>query len=1295
VNTSKSKPTKTLRKGNCHDAVFQEQGPPTITRASKPHQAPEEASTISHASSIHSSLTTTINSASLIQSAARSVLDSSIYARTSTSDVSDDEDDSSDIRQIRKQHKLSLPTLHSLQRKTLPTMPNEHDRKRFVGCLAAILASVYDFDVADDEDGEDARAESYAYLNRSEQGHESDDGGEYGDSTENYCHDFQNNDSNTNNKLDETFFLDTLDLYEDEGEEVEFNTYASLPQACNASFEYTDAHRPDIRISYSDSGLQEAHQRHYLDQYHHRVQSNRNQSTHARHRHQQQSLVKKSALAIHRHRKRRYDVLSKLLLSSAELLLLEESQARAFLPMLAQLLVPPTVAQKTNAQRIRRTKQQQPKRTPRSFANNANATRSATLASSAASASKSSPPRQAPSTTNSASSYSAASIATVTNNCDKNSSLPLSRENAKGINHYRFSNSYKMPISRSVPLANTNGFNINNNIFQHHCGPHPPDPVEDAKEEDGFWPRDLDDEDHLRPFLESLSPGAGFRCLSLFILQHLLHSDEGYDARIRHVIKKVGVLVLLHDMELQQDLELVNSEQNDTNISPQNDEPLSLHSAPSEKKRRRRRRHRFKYDELVGPATHKFEALEHSIAVHLIRISSKEQERLQQKQQQQSQCHNHRSKLQTPTIPTSVSQFDPAASALSRESIVRGLKIGSAGLVAGTLFAVTGGLAAPGISAGIAAIAGSTAATAAVAAIVTSTPAVTAIFGVGGGSLAAYKMNRRTLGLTEFEFRRQEKKLLLVSDYSCTSTDEQGEEQVELFSTVCISGWLRDEHDFQRPWGISPTNPRIRDRLELLERFYSVYRPDHVSKCKKILASWKGEEKQLWGLLKQKYGRDPDHLYPILSSHENGFHRGLTREQEEVLNDLFVEMGYIAGSARPHQNDNGTPSASSFHNVRERLRHPFAHHSNSKAPPSHSSKDQCFHEKKNQLIPERPTAAFRNLFAVLDESLHGPGVMDEVSITSSGFESLLLSQGSAGVSHNHGGDTTTKEHYFPPKHLATVWDYYARYGGEVYTVKWESEMLIELCDSVTDLAFDVINGATAQILRQTALSTLISAVALPYALINAANMIDGTWTLAVERADEAGNELARSLLFSRAGHRPVTLVGFSFGARAIYSCLKELAKYQEKWEASRENRTRSKRAAGHGSGDSGADQYPCTMREPASIVEDAILMGLPNHLSLSSWKACRRTVGGRLVNCYSRKDLILSLMFQFKRLAGVLRPVCGTCAVDVRGVENVDISDLVSTHQDYLLKVGDILMRVRHGQPFRTSLNEESNTNYY
>ena len=92
-------------------------------------------------------------------------------------------------------------------------------------------------------------------------------------------------------------------------------------------------------------------------------------------------------------------------------------------------------------------------------------------------------------------------------------------------------------------------------------------------------------------------------------------------------------------------------------------------------------------------------------------------------------------------------------------------------------------------------------------------------------------------------------------------------------------------------------------------------------------------------------------------------------------------------------------------------------------------------------------------------------------------------------------------------------------------------------------------------------------------------------------------------------------------------------------------------------------------------------MGTPNHVSLKSWEACRRVVAGRLINCYSRKDLILSLMFQMKRFQGILRPVCGTSPVAINGVENYDVTDLVSAHTDYCLVSGEILRRVRHGQP--------------
>ncbi len=265
-----------------------------------------------------------------------------------------------------------------------------------------------------------------------------------------------------------------------------------------------------------------------------------------------------------------------------------------------------------------------------------------------------------------------------------------------------------------------------------------------------------------------------------------------------------------------------------------------------------------------------------------------------------------------------------------------------------------------------------------------------------------------------------------------------------------------------------------------------------------------------------------------------------------------------------------------------------------------------------------------------------------------------------------------------------VWDFEGEYGGELLTVRWESDLLIELCDSVTDMAVDMVGTAAKEILKQTALSTLITAIAWPYGLVKAANMIDGTWTLAIERSDLAGIELARSLLESQAGHRPVTLIGFSMGARTIYSCLKELARHQLLWEEQRVRgkvEKRKRKGTKKGS-DQAAIEYT---REPASIVEDAILMGLPNHLSLNSWESCRCVVAGRLINCYSRRDLILSLMFQIKRLAGALKPVCGTYPVNVQGVENYDVSNFISAHSDYCRMTGHILRMINHGCPYRPS----------
>lgn len=135
------------------------------------------------------------------------------------------------------------------------------------------------------------------------------------------------------------------------------------------------------------------------------------------------------------------------------------------------------------------------------------------------------------------------------------------------------------------------------------------------------------------------------------LLQHLLTSKVGYDARIRHVLKKLGVVVLVHDMTndpVEQEL---------------------LHGSVQGNSK--------SYEEWVTHATRKFEALEASIARRLIRLSKTAQDK----------------KIRDDSI---VSKSKVKDNGFTKENILRGVKIGSAGIVAGTLFALTGGLAAPG-----------------------------------------------------------------------------------------------------------------------------------------------------------------------------------------------------------------------------------------------------------------------------------------------------------------------------------------------------------------------------------------------------------------------------------------------------------------------------------------------------------------------------------------------------------------------------------------------------------------------
>jgi hypothetical protein len=224
------------------------------------------------------------------------------------------------------------------------------------------------------------------------------------------------------------------------------------------------------------------------------------------------------------------------------------------------------------------------------------------------------------------------------------------------------------------------------------------------------------------------------------------------------------------------------------------------------------------------------------------------------------------------------------------------------------------------------------------------------------------------------------------------------------------------------------------------------------------------------------------------------------------------------------------------------------------------------------------------------------------------------------------------------------------------------------------------------------------ACSLPMAVLAAANKIDSTWTLACNRADEAGKGLAKTLLEANSGNRPVTLIGFSMGARVIYSCLLELGKEQIEWEkrraeeaeATKKSKRDSKADKSKAAQSSDESESGTPSREPASIVQDVILMGLPYHYNKNSWEVCRQVVAGRLVNCYIPKDLVLLYIFNVNRLStDVLSPVCGTSSVPVPGVENYNVKKYVAGHNEYCGFAGEVLRHIQLNQPNDLEDDEE------
>ena len=211
-------------------------------------------------------------------------------------------------------------------------------------------------------------------------------------------------------------------------------------------------------------------------------------------------------------------------------------------------------------------------------------------------------------------------------------------------------------------------------------------------------------------------------------------------------------------------------------------------------------------------------------------------------------------------------------------------------------------------------------------------------------------------------------------------------------------------------------------------------------------------------------------------------------------------------------------------------------------------------------------------------------------------------------------------------------------GTEVFALRWEMNALLRLGNSLTTvLKSYALEYAKTEILKLTLLKTLMAGL-WPLGLMKVGSVLDNPFIVARARSDKAGEVLADALINRAQGERPVTLVGFSLGARVIYTCLQSLAK-----------------------------------RKAFGLVEDVILMGAPTPADASAWCKIRTVVVGRVVNVYSTDDYVLAFLY---RTSSIQFGVAGLQHIDVRGVENLDVSELVSGHTMYRYLIGTILSRI-------------------
>ncbi|EFA79901.1 transmembrane protein [Heterostelium album PN500] len=244
------------------------------------------------------------------------------------------------------------------------------------------------------------------------------------------------------------------------------------------------------------------------------------------------------------------------------------------------------------------------------------------------------------------------------------------------------------------------------------------------------------------------------------------------------------------------------------------------------------------------------------------------------------------------------------------------------------------------------------------------------------------------------------------------------------------------------------------------------------------------------------------------------------------------------------------------------------------------------------------------------------------------------------------GFTAQPDDTTPAKDSLKSWENVVRRAtdeyGDIFLVEYEKKNKQKLQSIIAEyqktLVQTLFKSAATNIISQSLAHALI-----PLSILKVADVLDNPWSMLKDRSEKAGKILAQQIIDGNFGKRPLTLVGTGMGARMVFYCLEELDRLSK--------------------ANNNLDMC-------ASYIEMVVFIGAPIPNNHKRWINILNVVSGRVVNCYSAKDVVLKYVCRSAHcLSDGLFPVSGVSPVHIASspliIENVDVSNIVKTHLDY------------------------------